>query len=128
MNWHFLLLCAAVTLTSVCSQFNFPLEELGSDVGIQVFNQIVKARPQENIVVSPHGIASVLGVLQLGADGKTKKQLTTVMRYSLNGQFLSLIAQVFSIVVIRIFFLVLKFETFYGKNFCIMLACMTNQS
>uniref|UniRef100_A0A7M4E931 Serpin family E member 2 n=2 Tax=Longirostres TaxID=1298654 RepID=A0A7M4E931_CROPO len=85
MNWHFLLLCAAVTLTSVCSQFNFPLEELGSDVGIQVFNQIVKARPQENIVVSPHGIASVLGVLQLGADGKTKKQLTTVMRYSLNG-------------------------------------------
>ncbi|XP_006020809.1 glia-derived nexin isoform X1 [Alligator mississippiensis] len=84
MNWHFLLLCAAVTLTSVCSQFNFPLEELGSDVGIQVFNQIVKARPQENIVVSPHGIASVLGVLQLGADGKTKKQLTTVMRYSLN--------------------------------------------
>lgn len=36
-------------------------------------------------MVSPHGIASVLGILQLGADGKTKKQLTTVMRYSVNG-------------------------------------------
>ncbi|XP_065266947.1 glia-derived nexin isoform X2 [Emys orbicularis] len=86
MNWHFLLLFTAVTLTSVWSQFNpLSLEELGSDIGIQVFNQIVKARPQENIVVSPHGIASVLGILQLGADGKTKKQLTTVMRYSVNG-------------------------------------------
>ncbi|EMP37278.1 WD repeat and FYVE domain-containing protein 1 [Chelonia mydas] len=86
MNWHFLLLFTAVTLTSVWSQFNpLSLEELGSDIGIQVFNHIVKARPQENIVVSPHGIASVLGILQLGADGKTKKQLTTVMRYSVNG-------------------------------------------
>uniref|UniRef100_G3URX3 Serpin family E member 2 n=2 Tax=Meleagris gallopavo TaxID=9103 RepID=G3URX3_MELGA len=86
MNWHFSLLFLLGTLTSVCSQFNFyPLEELSSDVGIQVFNQIVKAKPQDNVVVSPHGIASVLGVLQLGADGKTKKQLTTMMRYSVNG-------------------------------------------
>ncbi|KAM4659255.1 glia-derived nexin isoform 4-T4 [Amazona ochrocephala] len=86
MNWHFPLLFALGTLTSVCSQFSFyPLEELSSDVGIQVFNQIVKAKPQDNVVVSPHGIASVLGVLQLGADGKTKKQLTTMMRYSVNG-------------------------------------------
>uniref|UniRef100_A0A8B9FXW5 Serpin domain-containing protein n=1 Tax=Amazona collaria TaxID=241587 RepID=A0A8B9FXW5_9PSIT len=85
MNWHFPLLFALGTLTSVCSQFSFyPLEELSSDVGIQVFNQIVKAKPQDNVVVSPHGIASVLGVLQLGADGKTKKQLTTMMRYSVN--------------------------------------------
>ncbi|XP_038605537.1 glia-derived nexin [Tachyglossus aculeatus] len=87
MNWHFpFLFCTTVTLTSVCSQFNpLSLEELGSDIGIQVFNQIVKSQPRENIVVSPHGIASVLGMLQLGADGKTKQQLTTVMRYGVNG-------------------------------------------
>lgn len=54
-------------------------------MGIQVFNQIVKSQPHDNIVISPHGIASVLGMLQLGADGKTKKQLTTAMRYSVNG-------------------------------------------
>lgn len=36
-------------------------------------------------MISPHGIASVLGMLQLGADGRTKKQLTTVMRYGVNG-------------------------------------------
>lgn len=87
MNWHFpFFILTTVTLSSVYSQFNsLSLEELGSDTGIQVFNQIIKSRPQENIVVSPHGIASILGMLQLGADGRTKKQLTTVMRYSVNG-------------------------------------------
>ncbi|KAJ7324867.1 hypothetical protein JRQ81_017887 [Phrynocephalus forsythii] len=86
MIWHFPLLFAA--LASVCTCFPpnpLSLEELGSDIGIQVFNQLVKTRPNDNVVVSPHGIASVLGMLQLGADGKTKKQLTTVMRYSVNG-------------------------------------------
>nr|XP_045004109.1 glia-derived nexin [Jaculus jaculus]XP_045004110.1 glia-derived nexin [Jaculus jaculus]XP_045004112.1 glia-derived nexin [Jaculus jaculus] len=87
MNWHFpFFLLAAVTLSSVCSQFNpLSLEELGSDTGIQVFNQLVKSRPLDDIVVSPHGISSLLGMLQLGADGRTKKQLTTVMRYSMSG-------------------------------------------
>ncbi|KAG8520848.1 Glia-derived nexin [Galemys pyrenaicus] len=87
MNWHFpLFLVATVTLPSVCSQFNsLALEELGSNTGIQVFNQIVKSRPHDNIVVSPHGIASILGMLQLGADGRTKKQLTMAMRYGVNG-------------------------------------------
>ncbi|XP_044523528.1 glia-derived nexin [Gracilinanus agilis] len=87
MSWQFpLLLFTTVTLTSAYSHLDpFSLEELGSDTGIQVFNQIVKSRPRENIIISPHGIASVLGMLQLGADGKTKKQLTTVMRYGVNG-------------------------------------------
>lgn len=87
MSWHFpFVLLVTVTLPSVCLQFNpQPLEELGSDIGIQVFSQIAKSRPQENIVVSPHGIASVLGMLQLGADGRTKAQLTAVMRYGVKG-------------------------------------------
>nr|KAF6451101.1 serpin family E member 2 [Molossus molossus] len=87
MSWHFpFFLMVTVTLPSACLQFNpQPLEELGSDLGIQVFNQIVKSRPQDNIVVSPHGIASVLGMLQLGADGRTKAQLTAAMRYGVKG-------------------------------------------
>ncbi|KAI2527211.1 serpin family E member 2 [Homo sapiens] len=87
MNWHLpLFLLASVTLPSICSHFNpLSLEELGSNTGIQVFNQIVKSRPHDNIVISPHGIASVLGMLQLGADGRTKKQLAMVMRYGVNG-------------------------------------------
>ncbi|KAH0624017.1 hypothetical protein JD844_007300, partial [Phrynosoma platyrhinos] len=86
MNWHLLLIFAALASTCMCFPPNpLSLEELGSDIGIQVFNQLVKNRLKDNVVVSPHGIASVLGMLQLGADGKTKKQLTTVMRYSVNG-------------------------------------------
>lgn len=87
MMWSLSFLLAAMAiLHSVCSHFNpLSLEELGSNTGIQIFNQIVKARPHDNIVVSPHGIASALGMLQLGADGRTKKQLTLVMRYSVNG-------------------------------------------
>ncbi|XP_049744274.1 glia-derived nexin [Elephas maximus indicus] len=86
MSRHFpLLLLATVTLPFVCSRLNpLLLEELSSNTGIQVFNQIIKSQPHENVVVSPHGIASVLGMLQLGADGKTKKQLTTMMRYGVN--------------------------------------------
>ncbi|XP_004457434.1 glia-derived nexin [Dasypus novemcinctus] len=86
MNWHLpFLLLATVTLPSVSSRFSpLSLEELSSDTGIQVFNKIVKSRPHENIVISPHGIASILGMLQLGADGRTKKQLTTMMRYGVN--------------------------------------------
>ncbi|XP_030072417.1 glia-derived nexin [Microcaecilia unicolor] len=80
-----LLLAAVMTLTVVYSQHS-PVtpEELGSDLGIQVFNQIVKLKPEENVVVSPRGIASLLGMLQFGADGKTKKQLATVMRYRMH--------------------------------------------
>ncbi|XP_029471679.1 glia-derived nexin [Rhinatrema bivittatum] len=80
-----LFLFTTVTLIAVYSQPG-PVtpEELGSDLGIQVFNQIVKSKPQENVIVSPRGIASLLGMLQFGADGKTKKQLTTVMRYRMH--------------------------------------------
>ncbi|KAM4040793.1 glia-derived nexin [Anomaloglossus baeobatrachus] len=85
MKKLFLALLTVVYLTSVQSQINLlSLEELGSDIGIQVFNQVVKNKPHENVVISPHGVASVLGMLQLGADGKTKKQLTTAMRYKVN--------------------------------------------
>lgn len=85
MTRFLLALLAVVYLTSAQSQINLvSLEELGSDIGIQVFNQVVKTKPHDNVVMSPHGIASVLGMLQLGADGKTKKQLTTAMRYKVN--------------------------------------------
>lgn len=87
MSWHFpFVLVVTVTLPSMCLQFSpQPLEELGSDIGIRVFSQIARSRPQENVVVSPHGIASVLGMLQLGADGRTRAQLTAVMRYGVKG-------------------------------------------
>lgn len=94
MSWRFpVFLVATVTLPSLCLPFHpQPLEELSSDLGIQVFNQMVKSRPRDNIVISPHGIASVLGMLQLGAGGRTKLQLATMMKYNVNGACAALAA------------------------------------
>ncbi|XP_069474259.1 glia-derived nexin [Ambystoma mexicanum] len=79
------LLLISMALCSESPLSSSTLEELGSDIGIQVFNQVVKNKPRQNVLVSPHGIAAVLGMLQFGADGKTKKQLTAVMRYNVHG-------------------------------------------
>lgn len=59
--------------------------ERGSDLGIQVFQQEVRSRPLENIVLSPHGVASILGMLLPGAHGETRKQVFTALRYKKNG-------------------------------------------
>lgn len=59
--------------------------ERGSDLGMQVFQQQVHSRPLDNIVLSPHGVASVLGMLLPGAHGETRKQIFTALRYKKNG-------------------------------------------
>lgn len=59
--------------------------ERGSDLGIQVFQREVHSRPLDNIVLSPHGVASILGMLLPGAHGETRKQVLTALRYKKNG-------------------------------------------
>ncbi|KAM9733514.1 glia-derived nexin isoform 1-T2 [Menidia menidia] len=61
--------------------------ERGSDLGIQVFQQVVRSRPLENVVLSPHGAASVLGMLLPGAHGQTRKQVLNALRYKRNGPY-----------------------------------------
>ncbi|TNN01278.1 glia-derived nexin [Takifugu flavidus] len=61
--------------------------ERGSDLGIQVFQQEVRSRPLDNIVLSPHGVASILGMLLPGAHGETRKQVLTALRYKKNGPY-----------------------------------------
>ncbi|XP_059803542.1 glia-derived nexin isoform X1 [Hypanus sabinus] len=61
--------------------------ELGSDLGIEVFNQVVSANPTENIILSPHGIASLLWTLHMGADGRTKQQLSKALKYNSQGTY-----------------------------------------
>ncbi|KAM9811959.1 glia-derived nexin [Syngnathus typhle] len=55
--------------------------ERGSELGIQVFQQVVSSKPLENVVLSPHGVASVLGMLLPGGHGQTRKQVLTVLQY-----------------------------------------------
>ncbi|XP_072311375.1 glia-derived nexin [Eucyclogobius newberryi] len=61
--------------------------ERGSDLGIQVFQQVAGANPQDNVVLSPHGVASILGMLLSGAHGDTRKQIITALRYKKNGPY-----------------------------------------
>lgn len=60
--------------------------ERGSDLGIQVFQQVVSSKPLENVVLSPHGVASILGMLLPGAHGETRKQVLGALRYKKNGK------------------------------------------
>ncbi|XP_064159418.1 glia-derived nexin [Anguilla rostrata] len=61
--------------------------ERGSDLGMQVFGEVARVRPQENVVLSPHGVASILGMLLPGADGDTRQQILTALRYKKNGPY-----------------------------------------
>lgn len=61
--------------------------ERGSDLGIQVFQQVVRSKPLENVVFSPHGVASILGMLLPGAHGETRKQVLNALRYKKNGPY-----------------------------------------
>ncbi|XP_074536581.1 glia-derived nexin [Halichoeres trimaculatus] len=80
------------TLVSFCSHTGVFSQaptygERGSDLGIQVFQQVVRSKPQENVVFSPHGVASILGMLLPGAHGDTRKQLLNGLRYKKNGPY-----------------------------------------
>jgi len=62
--------------------------ERGSDLGLKVFQEVALAKPQENVVLSPHGVASILGMLLPGAHGETRRQIFTALRYKKNGMVL----------------------------------------
>ncbi|KAM9318897.1 glia-derived nexin [Pholidichthys leucotaenia] len=61
--------------------------ERGSDFGMQVFQQVARSRPLENVVLSPHGVASILGMLLPGSHGETRKQIINALRYKKNGPY-----------------------------------------
>lgn len=60
--------------------------ERGSDLGMQVFQQVVRSNPLHNVVLSPHGAASILGMLLPGTHGDTRKQILGALRYKRNGE------------------------------------------
>ncbi|KAM4743446.1 glia-derived nexin [Anableps anableps] len=88
---HIALLCA-YALVTLCAHKGVlsaapSYGERGSDLGIQVFQQVVSSKPLENVVLSPHGVASVLGMLLPGAHGETRKQIISALRYKKNGPY-----------------------------------------
>lgn len=67
--------------------------ERGSDLGMQAFQQVVTSKPLENVVLSPHGVASILGMLLPGAHGETRKQVLSALRYKKNGKGVGALVQ-----------------------------------
>ncbi len=80
-----LCVLVAVCSRSVSASQSSSYGERGSDLGLQVFLRVVQDKPQENVVLSPHGVASVLGMLLPGAHGDTRRQLLTGLKYKKTG-------------------------------------------
>ncbi|XP_026082771.1 glia-derived nexin-like [Carassius auratus] len=83
---HVCVLLAVCSLSVWASQSS-SYGERGSDLGLQVFLRVVQDKPQENVVMSPHGVASVLGMLLPGAHGNTRRQLLTGLKYKKTGTY-----------------------------------------
>ncbi|XP_054649525.1 glia-derived nexin [Dunckerocampus dactyliophorus] len=89
---RYLVLLGLYALGSLCSRTGalsqtLSYGERGSDFGIQVFQQVAHSKPLENVVLSPHGVASVLGMLLPGGHGGTRKQILSALRYKRNGPY-----------------------------------------
>ncbi|XP_007886566.1 glia-derived nexin [Callorhinchus milii] len=85
-----ILIIIGVVLQSDHCLMTEQVAELGSDLGLSVFKYIANSSEIKNIIISPHGIATVLGMLQLGASRKTKSQLIKALKYNSNGVHQSL--------------------------------------
>ncbi|XP_072428865.1 glia-derived nexin [Chiloscyllium punctatum] len=81
-----ILVILSVLIESVhCQWKHTQVSEFGSDLGMKIFNQVVNSNPTENTIMSPHGITSVLGMLQLGAGARTRQQLNNALKYNSYG-------------------------------------------
>ncbi|KAL6471811.1 hypothetical protein MHYP_G00204610 [Metynnis hypsauchen] len=81
------LLAVCMLCGAMSESVSLTYGERGSNLGLQVFLQVVQEKPQENVVLCPHGVATVLGMLLLGADGKTKHQLLSGLKYKKKGPY-----------------------------------------
>ncbi|KAG7321948.1 hypothetical protein KOW79_014806 [Hemibagrus wyckioides] len=85
--WMPVLLEFHVLHGAVAQSVSPSYDKLGSDLGLQVFLQMVQQKPHENVVLSPHGVATILGILLPGAHGNTKQQLLSGLRYNNKGPY-----------------------------------------
>lgn len=56
---------------------------LATDFGVKVFQQVVRASKDRNVVFSPYGVASVLAMLQLTTGGETRQQIQEAMQFKI---------------------------------------------
>lgn len=79
-------LCVLMILTFCGSALSNLLQKQQTDFGLRVFSEAAQAHPHQNLILSPYGISSMLGMAQLGANGATLQTLKQRMGYSLQGR------------------------------------------
>ncbi|XP_003416577.1 plasminogen activator inhibitor 1 [Loxodonta africana] len=57
---------------------------LATNFGVKVFQQVVQASKDRNVIFSPYGVSSVLAMLQLTTGGNTQQQLHTAMQFKID--------------------------------------------
>lgn len=71
---------------SASYQHQSPAASLATDFGVKVFQQVVQASKDRNVVFSPYGVASVLAMLQLTTGGETRRQIQEAMQFKIEGE------------------------------------------
>uniref|UniRef100_A0A3Q3EZP6 Plasminogen activator inhibitor 1 n=1 Tax=Labrus bergylta TaxID=56723 RepID=A0A3Q3EZP6_9LABR len=84
------MLCVYVFLMLTLSRVGLgSLQDKQTDFGLKVFSQLVQNSPDQNMAVSPYGVASVLTMAQLGAAGNMRRALNAAMGFSLQERGMS---------------------------------------
>lgn len=60
--------------------------QLSTDFGVRVFREVSQASKDQNLGFSPHGVASVVAMLQVASEGNTRAQIEGAMRFGLKGE------------------------------------------
>ncbi|MBN3272777.1 PAI1 inhibitor, partial [Polyodon spathula] len=72
-----------VSLLLVAGALGSLLPEMDSDFGMRVFREVLRSPAGErNLVFSPYGLSTVMGMVQLGAAGQTYAQVRGAMGYA----------------------------------------------
>ncbi|NIG58972.1 plasminogen activator inhibitor 1 [Pontoporia blainvillei] len=69
---------------SASYHYQSPAAHLAIDFGVKVFQQVVQASKDLNVVFSPYGVTSVMAMLQLTTGGETQRQIQEVMQFKID--------------------------------------------
>ncbi|XP_033995556.1 plasminogen activator inhibitor 1 [Trematomus bernacchii] len=84
------MLCVYISLLLALSTVGLgSLTDRQTDFGLKVFSQLARDSVDQNVALSPYGVASVLAMAQTGAAGSTRKALTAAMGFSLQERGMS---------------------------------------
>ncbi|XP_032440155.1 plasminogen activator inhibitor 1 [Xiphophorus hellerii] len=81
------MICVSIfVLLALSSGALGSLQDKQTDFGLKVFSQLATDAADTNLAFSPYGMASIMAMAQLGANGNTQRALTAAMGFSLQGR------------------------------------------